>query len=73
MLLCIVLSLTEADIAQLQYHGKEQHAETKRYVRVSPTQILFKVKLYTWYESGEGVCISPVTTERFEDFKSSQF
>lgn len=38
MLLFIVLSLTEADIAPLRYHGKEQHVGTKRCVSVSPTQ-----------------------------------
>lgn len=46
MLLCIVLSLTEADIAQLQYHGKEQHAETKSGVSLvsvwlTPAQLQF--------------------------------
>lgn len=71
MLLCIVLSLTEADIAPLRYHGKEQHVGTKRCVSVSPTQFLPRVRLYTWYESGENICVRSVATERVRDFKSS--
>lgn len=46
MLLCIVLSLTEADIAPLQYHGKEQHVGTKSGVSLAsvwltPAQLQF--------------------------------
>lgn len=46
MLLCIVLSLTEADIVPLRCHGKEQHAGTKNGVSLvsvcrTPAQLQF--------------------------------
>lgn len=37
---------------------------------LSPTQFLPRVRLYTWYESGENICVRSVATERVRDFKS---